>query len=252
MRPPSATPAALSMYVVLELMPAAPPAIAATLSTSRTRPIPGTEPSSFARPASAATPVTVPIVSKKSVSMIAKIVRSAVSRPRLNTLPRSNFPRVLKVLLVGVMTKSVGTLATPVTNASTVVARMLMIRAPRIFSTQRAIVRARPAQKTNCAGSVGNTGATGGTPPCGETMAPPFTNPMNRMKRPMPTPIARLRASGTAFMIASRRPISTRTVTAMPSRTITPMAPGRVRPLPRTRVKATTALIPSPAASASG
>ena len=41
--------------------------------------MPGTEPSSFARPASAAMPVTVPIVSKKSVSMIVKIIRIAVS-----------------------------------------------------------------------------------------------------------------------------------------------------------------------------
>ena len=45
--------------------------------------MPGTEPSSLARPASAATPVTVPIVSKKSVSMMAKMVSSAVSRAEL-------------------------------------------------------------------------------------------------------------------------------------------------------------------------
>ena len=45
--------------------------------------MPGTEPSGSARPASAATPVTVPIVSKKSLSMIAKIVRTAVMTPSL-------------------------------------------------------------------------------------------------------------------------------------------------------------------------
>ena len=54
--------------------------------------MPGTEPSSLARPASAATPVAVPIVSKKSVSMIAKIDRIAVERGRASskTLVRSN------------------------------------------------------------------------------------------------------------------------------------------------------------------
>jgi hypothetical protein len=81
--------------VVLELMPAMPPAIAATESTIRTRPMPGTEPSASARPASSATPVTVPIVSKKSLSMIAKIVSRAVIRPSLlKTLPRSKLPSV--------------------------------------------------------------------------------------------------------------------------------------------------------------
>ena len=39
--------------------------------------MPGTEPSGSRRPASSAMPVTVPIVSKKSLSMIAKIVSTA-------------------------------------------------------------------------------------------------------------------------------------------------------------------------------
>ncbi len=68
--------------MVFELIPAAPPATAAMLSTSSTRPMPGTEPSSLASPASATTPVAVPIVSKKSVSMIVKITRTAVERAR--------------------------------------------------------------------------------------------------------------------------------------------------------------------------
>ena len=83
--PPSATPAADSMYVVLELTPIQPPKKAARESTKRTRPIPGTEPSSSARPASAAIPVTVPIVSKKSLSMTAKIVSRATT---MLTLPK--------------------------------------------------------------------------------------------------------------------------------------------------------------------
>ncbi len=82
-RAPSATPAALSMYVVFDDTPPSPPAMAATLSTKRTRPTPGTEPSSLASPASAAMPVTVPIVSKKSLSMIAKMVSTALMKPSL-------------------------------------------------------------------------------------------------------------------------------------------------------------------------
>jgi len=86
------------MKVVFELTPAAPPATAARLSTSSTRPTPGTEPSSLASPASEATPVTVPIVSKKSVSMIAKITRTAVSRGSVEkTLPMSKAPIVEKL-----------------------------------------------------------------------------------------------------------------------------------------------------------
>ena len=70
--------------------------------------MPGTVPSSSARPASAATPVTVPIVSKKSVSMIAKITRIAVRIGRVvKTLSRSNAPSVEKF---GVQEMSVGDL----------------------------------------------------------------------------------------------------------------------------------------------
>ena len=67
----------------------------------------------------------------------------------------------------------------------------------------------------------------------------------------MPTPIARLSASGTAFMTASRSPTSTRIVTAMPSSRITPIAPAGERPR-LVSENATMPLIPRPAASASG
>jgi hypothetical protein len=75
---------------------------------------------------------------------------------------------------------------------------------------------------------------------------------MNRMNRPMPTAIARFSESGTAFMIASRNPTSTRTRTTRPSITITPIAPAGVRPSVKTRKNATRALIPRPAARAIG
>ena len=126
-----------------------------------------------------------------------------------------------------------------------------MIRAPGIFRTNRTMVNSRPPRNRNWPGVVGKTGATIGVPPWGVAMNPPPTNPMNRMNRPMPAPIAFLSASGTAFMTASRKPTMTSSVTTRPSRTITPIAPCGVRPRP-VREKATIALIPRPAASARG
>ena len=126
---------------------------------------------------------------------------------------------------------------------------MLRISAARIFITYRATVMTRPIRNTNCDGVVGNATVT--SVPLPALISPPLAKPMNRMNRPMPTPMDRFSATGTAFMIASRRPIATRTVTTMPSSTITPIAPAGVRPLP-IRVNATIPLMPSPAARANG
>ena len=221
--------------------------------------MPGTRPSSSVSPASAATPVTVPIVSKKSLSMSAKIVSTATTAPNVKTLLMSGNSGKKD----GVLTKSAGTFWTPATIATTVVTRMLMSSAPRMRMTHRAMVRNNPRKNTKCAGVVGKTSSTGGRPywgglataPCpaanGTRMTWASTKPMNRMKSPMPTPIERFRARGTASMIASRRPRTTRAVMARPSRTTTPMAPAGVSPR-LVRPKATTALRPNPAASAKG
>ncbi len=141
-----------------------------------------------------------------------------------------------------------------------VVAMMLMISAARILSAYRAKVMTRPMMKTSWPIVVGNASVTSvpsQKPSCDESGAqpdwirPPLAKPMNRMKSPMPTPIARLSETGTAFMIASRMPITTRIVMATPSRTITPIAPAASRPL-AVSVNATIALIPRPAARANG
>ena len=131
-----------------------------------------------------------------------------------------------------------------------------MSRAAGTFRAHKPTVISSPNQNRKCAGSVGNTNVTGtgfsaDDPPV-LTMMPASMKPMNRMNRPIPTPIARLSDNGTARMIASRRPTSTRRVTMTPSRTMTPIAPAGVRPWVRTRPKATAPLIPSPAARASG
>jgi hypothetical protein len=138
----------------------------------------------------------------------------------------------------------------------TVVMRMLSSSAAGTRRTNSAIVMIKPRTNVRSAGVVGKTNWTGtgfsaAVPPV-LLMRPPSTNPMNRMKSPMPTAIARFRESGTAFMIASRRPTSTSSRTTSPSITITPIAPAGVRPSVSTRKNATNALMPRPAASAIG
>ena len=94
--------------------------------------------------------MTVPIVSKKSVSMIAKIVRTAANGPRtVKTLVRSNWPSVAKLGVTEIVS---GTFAMPVRSATTVMTKIEMIRAPGIFRTNRTIVNTRPRQEQELAG----------------------------------------------------------------------------------------------------
>ena len=198
--------------------------------------------------------MAVPIVSKKSVSMKLKMVRTAARPPStVKTLVRSNWPSVEKL---GVAVNVVGSGWIPTRMAMTVVTRMLMSSAAGTFRTHSATVRASATQNRNWVGVVGKTSVVGTgfsaeVPPV-LTITPASMNPMNRMNRPMPTPIAYFSDVGTARMIASRRPTTTSSVTTMPSRTITPIAPCGVRPWVRTSPKATAPLMPRPAAIASG
>ena len=81
---------------------------------------------------------------------------------------------------------------------------------------------------------------------------PADTRPMKRMKSPMPTLIACFSARGIAFMIASRKPVSTRAVMTSPSRKIAPIATSHGSLSPAMSWNATTALSPMPEATASG
>ena len=88
------------------------------------------------------------MVSKKSLNMIAKIVRAAVIRPSLSkALVRSKLPSVEKE---GVTVRPFGgSWVTPATRATIVVTKMLMISAARILSTYSEMVISRPRRKTN-------------------------------------------------------------------------------------------------------
>ena len=63
-----------------------------------------------------------------------------------------------------------------------------------------------------------------------KVITPALRNPMNKMKNPMPTAIARLSAAGTTSMTYLRTPSSTRTVINTPSATTTPIASAGVSP----------------------
>ena len=134
--------------------------------------MPGTLPSGVASPASAAMPVTVPIVSKKSLSMIAKIVSSADTTPSFaNTWNGSWSPSPRVEKLTTAVSLLVSTGCTPATIAMIVVTAMLMISAARILRAYRMKVIARPIRNTNCAGDDGNARVT--SVPCRRTRAWP-------------------------------------------------------------------------------
>ena len=69
-----------------------------------------------------------------------------------------------------------------------------------------------------------------------KVITPALRNPMNKMKNPMPTAIARLSAAGTTSMTYLRTPSNTRTVINTPSATTTPIASAGVRPIVPTRL----------------
>ncbi len=119
------------------------------------------------------------------------------------------------------------------------------MRAPAV---RRKIVRIRPNTDTRIGSPVSVPSVTG--VPAPRTTKPAFTKPINAMKKPIPTAIARLSSVGIARITASRRFVWVRTRTIRPSSTTTPIASGKVRPSPATSVKATKALRPRPLATA--
>ena len=85
-------------------------------------------------------------------------------------------------------------------------------------------MRASPKNVTAIGQVVSRARSTGVPSP--RTITPALLRPMNAMKKPIPIAIAFFRSSGIASMIFSRMPVSTRSVTAMPSTTTRPIAAG--------------------------
>ena len=191
---------------------------------------------------------------------MAKMVITAVAAPiRPNTLKSSPPPNVEKS---GGAMREAGTTAIPgVENArppvkpfapmaTRVVSRMPRSSAARSRAAMKAVVRRTPVTATRVGALVRSPNVTGMPVPC--LTNPPEYRPMKRMKRPMPTPMARFRARGIAFTTASRKPVRTSTVMTRPSRVITPMAAGQGSFSPATNWNATAAFSPMPDAMARG
>ncbi len=204
----------------------------------------------------------VPIVSKKSLSMIENVTRTAVTTPSFATRPKSRRPNVERS---GGCTIAAGIRAAPGVGkpfqsatapfrmiATSVVSTIPSRSAPR---TRRAIshaVRTKPTRNTRMGRPRMDPSATGSGPDGGFTTKPEVKKPMNAMNRPIPTPIARLSPIGTASITASRNRVSTSSVMATPSRNTTVIAWGHVSPRAATSSNATTALSPIPGARTSG
>ena len=136
--------------------------------------------------------------------------------------------------------------------ARIVVSTMPSSSAPR---TRRAISQAvstKPTRNTAIGSPCSGPSPTGSGPALGFTTKPAVKKPMNAMKSPMPTLIARLSPSGTASSMAWRKRVSTSSVITTPSRKTIVIACGHVSPRPATSSNATTALRPMPGASAKG
>ena len=205
----------------------------------------------------------MPIVSKKSESITAKIGTRAVRNPSVPKNPSETLPTSPKS---GTETTSAGTCATPgptdshnapspqislMTIATVVEIRIDSSSPPRTLRVTRTAESPSPSANTIMRmfvkSVVSPTNVTSLS-----TTTPAFSSPMIMRKSPMPIPIASFRLLGMAFRTASRNPVRTRTVMIAPSTRITPIASGQVRPLPATRVNATKPLSPRPDAIAKG
>ncbi len=211
------------------------------------------------RPASPAIPITVPIVSKKSDSMTDRTMAIAVPVPRALQKSKVNFPRRLKLgagqwcgTTAEPSVKTLRCLISFTIVASTVVKTIPRSSAPLIFFATSAAVTTKPMAKMSSGHDRKLWTIVTGTPGGPGMTTPAFTKPISAMNRPIPMPMDRLRSIGIAFRTASRNPVSTRAVMTRPSVTITPIAWGQVSPLATTRVNATNAFSPSPAAMANG
>ncbi len=178
----------------------------------------------------------VPMASKKPDSTSVNSTTVAVSAPAVTKPPnRSKWPTSPKS---GAATSDSGTrgATTPQSAGSTAVSEftrmarsavtaMLMRMAAGIPRTYRRIISSRPKQNTatgqpvRCPVAPSCTGV-----PEPRATKPASTRPISAMNSPIPTLIACLSASGIAFMISVRRPVTASRMITAPSSTTRPMA----------------------------
>ncbi len=268
-RAPSPMPDAESMNTVFDDTEAPPPATAPTPSTTSADFRRGKVPSGFATPAAFASPVIVPIASKKFVKTRVKTSIDAatgpmrVKAPKTSACPTSDRsgrakrafgrPGALRFQPVGESTE-VGTLKIACRMIATIVVpTMPMSSAPLTLRAMSVPMTTRPIRNT----IVGRAATEPSSPSCsgGEAFFvvrtnPESTRPMNAMNRPMPTVIAALSCAGTAVKIIVRMPVSARITITTPLMTTRPIASAQVTWC--TTLTARNELIPRPAAMPNG
>jgi hypothetical protein len=191
------------------------------------------------------------MVSKKSVMNSAKItgISATVSASARFDGARAS-PIVEKSPTVGMSTTPSGPFSTPKTSPSAAAANTPRTIAPRMRRATSTMATPMPPSAMSGGPAVRSPSAI---PVAGSlTTMPPSRSPTSVMKSPMPTPMASFSDSGTARMIASRKPATTSTSASTPSITTTDMPTGHGSFRPMMTSKATTALMPRPGASASG
>src|SRR5690606_16186066 len=252
-RPPAATPAVDSTYAVADDELTRPPPTAPSESIRSGFSASGSSPFSSRYPAWEPTPMSVPIVSKKSVSIRLITTRIAVRMPSSVKYPNETSPISEKS---GPLNGSSGILATsPGTmKATTVDAMMPQKIAALTFIAIRTIVTTNPTTATKighvlrCDMSIRPNGSPSGVPK--NVISPAFLRPRKRMNAPIPTLMAFFRTIGTISSTYLRTPVTTSKVMIRPSVTTTPIASGNVNPMLPSSVQATTALMPNPGAIA--
>ncbi len=222
---------------------------------------PGIRPLSSASFASVPTPMMVAIASKNPASTSVKTIMPTVIAPTSPQPPNSRLPKSEKSGMETALPCSSGApLAhclgsmTPVAFriAATIVPVTMPIRmAPGRLRAWSMKISSRVPAKSRTgqpASSPAGPRVSGVASP-GWTK-PPLTRPMMAMNRPMPMVMPCLRASGIAFMIISRSPVTTSSMITTPYITHMPMACGQV--ICGTTCPAITPDTESPAARASG
>ena len=147
----------------------------------------------------------------------------------------------------------------PILNADSIaiaiaVETMIAIRiAPLTFLTISPIINRRPKQNTTIGQPTRvppSPSVTGTGPAPVRRTKPASTRPINAIKRPIPTEIAIFSCAGTAPNTAFLKPVRTRMVMMIPSRTTSPIA--SAHDICDAILTATNVFRPRPVASASG
>lgn len=181
--PPSATPEALSTYVVTVLVPRHAPTVVPTASANRAALTLGILPSLSTRPAFVETPIRVPTVSNMSTK---RNVNRMISISIEKTWEKSN----LKIIGArdGGAQLPEGAWVMPMGNPTRVVMIIPRSKAPLTLKTSRMPVTTMPIIARSPAPPVTFPSAT--IVPSPLTIIPALTRPINAINSPIPTDIA--------------------------------------------------------------